>query len=62
MLTRLNAAAVLLSPNSNFHTLWRRPRGMFFNLDDKGQLASMIYNWPQVISSYLILVPLNRHR
>lgn len=32
---------------SNFHTLWRRPRGMFFTIDDKGQMASMVYHWPQ---------------
>ncbi|KIZ05113.1 hypothetical protein MNEG_2849 [Monoraphidium neglectum] len=40
---------------SNFHTLWRRPRGMFFNLDDKGQLASMIYNWPQTHVSAIVV-------
>ncbi|KAI8470594.1 MAG: NAD malic enzyme [Monoraphidium minutum] len=32
---------------SNFHTLWRRPRGMFFTLEDRGQMAAMVYHWPQ---------------
>ncbi len=33
--------------HSNFHKLWRRPRGMFFTTADKGHMAAMVYNWPQ---------------
>lgn len=25
---------------------WRRPRGMYFTEDDRGQMAAMVYNWP----------------
>ncbi|MEW5298947.1 MAG: hypothetical protein WDW36_002016 [Sanguina aurantia] len=31
----------------NFHNLYRRPRGMYFSAHDKGEMASMVYNWPQ---------------
>ena len=30
----------------SFGALFRRPRGMYFSSDDKGVMASMIYNWP----------------
>jgi len=26
---------------------FRRPRGMYFSENDRGQMASMVYNWPQ---------------
>lgn len=26
---------------------FRRPRGMYFSEEDRGQMASMVYNWPQ---------------
>jgi len=29
-----------------FGTRFRRPRGMYFTEDDRGQMASMVYNWP----------------
>lgn len=29
-----------------FAARFRRPRGMYFTEDDRGQMASMIYNWP----------------
>jgi len=29
-----------------FSTVFRRPRGMFFSAMDRGQMASMVYNWP----------------
>lgn len=32
---------------SNYHHLWKRPRGMFFTAADRGHMASMVYNWPQ---------------
>merc|ERR1719228_3056396 len=30
---------------TNFSHLYRRPRGMFFSANDKGEMASMVYNW-----------------
>jgi hypothetical protein len=29
-----------------FGERFRRPRGMYFTEDDRGQMASMVYNWP----------------
>ena len=29
----------------NFSHVYRRPRGMFFSLEDRGEMASMVYNW-----------------
>ena len=29
-----------------FGTRFRRPRGMYFTEDDRGQMASMVYHWP----------------
>lgn len=31
----------------NYHHLWRRPRGMFFSAADQGEMAAMVWNWPQ---------------
>ncbi|GJN19812.1 hypothetical protein PR202_gb07122 [Eleusine coracana subsp. coracana] len=31
----------------NYSGLFRRPRGMYFSAKDKGEMMSMIYNWPQ---------------
>lgn len=30
----------------NYSGLFRRPRGMYFSAKDKGEMVSMIYNWP----------------
>jgi len=30
----------------NYHHVYRRPRGMFFSLKDRGDMAAMVYNWP----------------
>ncbi|XP_024996214.1 NAD-dependent malic enzyme 59 kDa isoform, mitochondrial-like [Cynara cardunculus var. scolymus] len=30
----------------NYSGLYRRPRGMYFSANDKGEMMSMIYNWP----------------
>ncbi|GKV13087.1 hypothetical protein SLEP1_g24152 [Rubroshorea leprosula] len=30
----------------NYSGLFRRPRGMYFSARDKGEMISMIYNWP----------------
>ncbi|GLT77575.1 hypothetical protein SLA2020_491450 [Shorea laevis] len=30
----------------NYSGLFRRPRGMYFSARDKGEMMSMIYNWP----------------
>ena len=29
-----------------FGTRFRRPRGMYFTEEDRGQMASMVYHWP----------------
>ena len=29
-----------------FATRFRRPRGMYFSEEDRGQMAAMVYNWP----------------
>ena len=29
-----------------FATRYRRPRGMYFTEEDRGQMAAMVYNWP----------------
>jgi hypothetical protein len=29
-----------------FATRWRRPRGMYFSEEDRGNMAAMVYNWP----------------
>jgi hypothetical protein len=31
----------------NYSGLFRRPRGMYFSAKDRGEMMSMIYNWPQ---------------
>lgn len=30
----------------NYHLIYRRPRGMFFSAADRGEMASMVWNWP----------------
>lgn len=30
----------------NYSGLFRRPRGMYFSAADKGEMVSMVYNWP----------------
>ncbi|GIL86672.1 hypothetical protein Vretifemale_14929 [Volvox reticuliferus] len=32
---------------ANYHKLYRRPRGMYFSSEDRGNMAAMAYNWPQ---------------
>eukprot|EP00955_Chlamydomonas_euryale_P111559 366074-Chlamydomonas_euryale.AAC.10 len=32
----------------NYHHIYQRPRGMFFSAEDKGEMAAMVWNWPQV--------------
>lgn len=29
------------------HAIYRRPRGMYFSTQDRGQMSAMVYNWPQ---------------
>ncbi|KAK3000334.1 hypothetical protein RJ639_020428 [Escallonia herrerae] len=38
----------------NYSGLFRRPRGMYFSAADRGEMMSMVYNWPadQVRSIY----------
>jgi len=30
----------------NYSGLFRRPRGMYFSSEDRGEMMSMVYNWP----------------
>jgi malic enzyme len=30
-----------------FHAIYRRTRGMYFSLEDRGNMLSMVYNWPE---------------
>lgn len=30
----------------NYHKLYRRPRGMYFSAADRGEMATMTWNWP----------------
>lgn len=30
-----------------FHAIYRRTRGMYFSLEDRGHFQSMVYNWPE---------------
>lgn len=30
----------------NYRGLYRRPRGMYFSSADRGEMMSMVYNWP----------------
>ncbi|GAX78923.1 hypothetical protein CEUSTIGMA_g6362.t1 [Chlamydomonas eustigma] len=39
----------------NYHRLYRRPRGMFFSAEDKGEMAAMAWNWPQMNVSAIVV-------
>ncbi|KAI4303355.1 hypothetical protein MLD38_038998 [Melastoma candidum] len=46
-----NFAPIIYTPTvglvcQNYSGLFRRPRGMYFSAKDKGEMMSMIYNWP----------------
>ncbi|KZV21822.1 NAD-dependent malic enzyme 2, mitochondrial [Dorcoceras hygrometricum] len=46
-----NFAPIIYTPTvglvcQNYSGLYRRPRGMYFSAKDKGEMMSMIYNWP----------------
>jgi malate dehydrogenase (oxaloacetate-decarboxylating)(NADP+) len=38
-----------------FGTRFRRPRGMYFTEDDRGQMASMVYNWPHKVVHVIVV-------
>jgi malic enzyme len=38
-----------------FGALYRRARGMYFSANDKGEMRSMVYNWPEDEVSALML-------
>ena len=31
---------------TNYHRIFRRPRGMYFSAADRGEMGSMVWNWP----------------
>ena len=37
----------------NYSGLFRRPRGMYFSSEDRGEMMSMVYNWPAEQVSFL---------
>ncbi|KAK8702566.1 hypothetical protein V6N13_020916 [Hibiscus sabdariffa] len=39
----------------NYSGLFRRPRGMYFSAKDKGEMMSMIYNWPSERVDMIVL-------
>lgn len=39
----------------NYTGLFRRPRGMYFSAKDKGEMMSMIYNWPSKQVDMIVL-------
>ncbi|CAH9097026.1 unnamed protein product [Cuscuta europaea] len=39
----------------NYSGLFRRPRGMYFSAKDKGEMMSMIYNWPSQHVDMIVL-------
>lgn len=40
----------------NYSGLFRRPRGMYFSAADRGEMMSMVYNWPaEQVSDYCFL-------
>ncbi|KAF8413134.1 hypothetical protein HHK36_001110 [Tetracentron sinense] len=39
----------------NYGGLFRRPRGMYFSAKDKGEMMSMIYNWPSQQVDMIVL-------
>ncbi|EFJ19450.1 hypothetical protein SELMODRAFT_110809 [Selaginella moellendorffii] len=46
-----NFAPIIYTPTvglvcQNYSGLFRRPRGMYFSSADRGEMVSMIYNWP----------------
>lgn len=34
-----------------FALRYRRPRGMYFTEEDRGNMAAMVYNWPHKVST-----------
>ncbi len=40
----------------NFSHLYRRPRGMYFSANDRGEMASMVYNWPRLVTSFYLYI------
>ena len=38
-----------------FATRYRRPRGMYFTEEDRGNMAAMVYNWPHKVSHLVLL-------
>lgn len=36
---------------TNYSSIFRKPRGMFFSLDDKGQMASMVCALERVLGT-----------
>ncbi|KDP28665.1 hypothetical protein JCGZ_14436 [Jatropha curcas] len=55
-----NFAPIIYTPTvglvcQNYSGLFRRPRGMYFSAKDKGEMMSMIYNWPSEQVDMIVL-------
>lgn len=37
-----------------YHKLYRRPRGMFFSTQDRGQMAAMMHNWAEDVQAIVV--------
>ena len=37
-----------------YHKLYRRPRGMFFSTQDRGQMAAMMHNWAEDVHAIVV--------
>ena len=45
----------------NYGGFFRRPRGMYFSAKDKGEMMSMIYNWPSHQVTFNFLFSKNKY-
>ncbi|KAM3282319.1 NAD-dependent malic enzyme 59 kDa isoform, mitochondrial [Capsicum chacoense] len=55
-----NFAPIIYTPTvglvcQNYSGLFRRPRGMYFSAKDKGEMMSMIFNWPSSQVDMIVL-------
>lgn len=36
------------------HTIYRQARGMYFSVNDRGHLSSMVHNWPHEVKVIVV--------
>jgi malate dehydrogenase (decarboxylating) len=37
-----------------YHLIYKRPRGMFFSVEDRGQMSAMMHNWNEDVSAVVV--------